>query len=380
MSTQAFWSFADFVVGFIVLAILMYKNKGVSARLLAFSLFTLTYSSLIIFFWETQQILSVPHLSRTAPLMLYLTPPSLYLYVTFELKRHRRFHWTDLIHLAPVVLYFIDYLPFFLSNAQDKKETITILMSQPLRMLSFDEGWLFPSGFHTPARRVITLIYAVAQLKFVLNFRQTDKGSGAATSLVSWLLNLTLLNLVCSIVGFLWLLLLPPQVQWFISCLNITIILFVICVILLFKPDILYGTSVKHRRALNGGSRPQSLSPEMIFELQTKFHSFIHEQTYLSRDINIKEVADSLKTQPYILSSFINRIYGMHFNDLINQYRIDYVKDGMASKKWDLITLEAIAEEAGFNNRTTFLNAFKKFTGMTPTQFIKQTASKSNTL
>ena len=379
MSTQAFWSFADFVVGCIIVAILLYKNKGVGVRLLAFSLFTLTYSSLLIFFWETRQILSIPHLSRTAPLLLYLTPPSFYLYVIFELKGSRRFQWTDLIHVAPAFLYVVDYLPFLLSSAHDKREILTVLTNQPPRLLAFDEGWLLPSGFHTPARRAITLIYAAAQLIFVLKFRRTNKGSVPASGLINWLLNLTVLNVVCSVVAFLWLLWLPTSMQWFIACLNVTVILFVVCVILLFKPDILYGKNGRHRSAPNGGSRPQTLSPEMIFELQTRFQSFIQEQSYLRRDINIKEVADSLKTQPYILSSFINRIYGMHFNELINQYRIDYVKEGMAGKKWDMITLEAISEKAGFSNRTSFLNAFKKFTGMTPTQFIKQTRSKTKT-
>jgi len=35
------------------------------------------------------------------------------------------------------------------------------------------------------------------------------------------------------------------------------------------------------------------------------------------------------------------------------------------------LTLETIAEKAGFNNRVTFLTAFKKFTGTTPSQYIK---------
>ena len=61
----------------------------------------------------------------------------------------------------------------------------------------------------------------------------------------------------------------------------------------------------------------------------------------------------------------------MHFNDVINLHRIKYIEDGLANNKWESLTLEAIAEKAGFNNRITFLTAFKKFTGATPTQYIK---------
>ncbi|HEY5970304.1 MAG TPA: AraC family transcriptional regulator, partial [Chitinophagaceae bacterium] len=33
--------------------------------------------------------------------------------------------------------------------------------------------------------------------------------------------------------------------------------------------------------------------------------------------------------------------------------------------------LESIAEESGFNNRNTFTSAFKKATGLNPSEFIK---------
>ena len=65
----------------------------------------------------------------------------------------------------------------------------------------------------------------------------------------------------------------------------------------------------------------------------------------------------------------------MHFNDVINLHRIKYIEEGLTNKEWETLTLEAIAGKAGFNNRITFLSAFKKFTGITPTQYIKKLRS-----
>jgi len=96
----------------------------------------------------------------------------------------------------------------------------------------------------------------------------------------------------------------------------------------------------------------------------------MEKRLYLERNIKLQTVAEQLGVQPYILSAYINQIYRMRFNDLVNWCRIQYIKDGLIKGKWTMLTLEAVAEEAGFNNRTTFLAAFKRFTGVTPTGFV----------
>jgi AraC-like DNA-binding protein len=37
---------------------------------------------------------------------------------------------------------------------------------------------------------------------------------------------------------------------------------------------------------------------------------------------------------------------------------------------YDNLTLQAVAEMSGFGNRATFINAFKKYTGVTPSYFL----------
>ena len=95
------------------------------------------------------------------------------------------------------------------------------------------------------------------------------------------------------------------------------------------------------------------------------------KEFYLNSDVDRKEVARYLKVEPHIFSAFISQAYEANFNDVINRYRIKYVEEGLKNERWNELTLEAIAEKAGFNNRVTFLTAFKKFTGTTPTQYIK---------
>ena len=45
---------------------------------------------------------------------------------------------------------------------------------------------------------------------------------------------------------------------------------------------------------------------------------------------------------------------------------------------WQQLTLEGIAKLAGFNSRTTFFNAIKKATGLTPSEFMSEISKEDS--
>ena len=161
------------------------------------------------------------------------------------------------------------------------------------------------------------------------------------------------------------------------------VVFFTISLILFSEPYLLYGRYFNATYSGNENNkkhRQLNLPEEKIRELHQLFEAYVAKQYYLHQYTSLKNVADHLNTQPYVLSTFINQVYHMHFNDVINLHRIKYIEDGLKNEKWESLTLEAIAGKAGFNNRITFLTAFKKFTGFTPTQYIKgiHSAKKEN--
>ena len=66
-----------------------------------------------------------------------------------------------------------------------------------------------------------------------------------------------------------------------------------------------------------------------------------------------------------------------NFFDFINGYRIKEAKRLLVDPKGELLTILAIAEEVGFNSKSSFNTAFKKITGMTPTEY-KKSVSLNN--
>ena len=71
------------------------------------------------------------------------------------------------------------------------------------------------------------------------------------------------------------------------------------------------------------------------------------------------------------LSQLINKHYRNGFNDFINKLRIENAKAMLLDQTYNRYTINAIALESGFNTKSNFYIAFKKFMEMTPSQFRK---------
>ncbi|TAI48529.1 AraC family transcriptional regulator [Flagellimonas allohymeniacidonis] len=93
----------------------------------------------------------------------------------------------------------------------------------------------------------------------------------------------------------------------------------------------------------------------------------IDEQVYMNPEIRLKDLAGKMDISTHHLSQIINENYESSFFDFINKHRIKMAKKRIAENPSRLLI--DIAFECGFNNKTSFVNAFKKFEKMTPSKF-----------
>ncbi len=93
------------------------------------------------------------------------------------------------------------------------------------------------------------------------------------------------------------------------------------------------------------------------------------EQVFLNPDINLKTVANQLNIPPRILSQIINEKLNQNFYDFINSYRIEHAKHLLKNPVDDRMTISQVLYASGFNSKSSFNTAFKKFTGITPSQY-----------
>jgi len=93
------------------------------------------------------------------------------------------------------------------------------------------------------------------------------------------------------------------------------------------------------------------------------------EKPYLKNELTIYQLARMLSTNTNYLSVVINNDFEYSFVSFINSYRINEAKQLLINKDYGQYTIEAISEEVGFNSKSAFNRAFKKFTHQTPSEF-----------
>ena len=111
-------------------------------------------------------------------------------------------------------------------------------------------------------------------------------------------------------------------------------------------------------------------------KLFQKISTYIVEQKkYLDPYLGLDSLAEDLNVSSGHLSFLINTYSDHNFSDFINELRIEQVKKLIMEKEYIDYTIVSIGLESGFNSKSTFYSAFKKFTNLSPTQYKKEYAA-----
>lgn len=92
---------------------------------------------------------------------------------------------------------------------------------------------------------------------------------------------------------------------------------------------------------------------------------------YTNKSLKIADLADVAKTSSHALSYVFNQYMQKSYYDYINEYRVEEFKSAILKDKYSKYTLEALSEHCGFSSRASFFRSFKKVTGITPNEYIK---------
>jgi AraC-like DNA-binding protein len=114
--------------------------------------------------------------------------------------------------------------------------------------------------------------------------------------------------------------------------------------------------------------KSSNVSQEMQSQLLDKLQQIMsNEKPFLKTEFSLPDLAQHLGTSVHTLSQAINEGLGKSFFEMVAEYRVTEAKKLL--KDQPNIKVEEIAEQVGYNSKSSFNNAFKKITGSTPSEF-----------
>ena len=115
-----------------------------------------------------------------------------------------------------------------------------------------------------------------------------------------------------------------------------------------------------------------TLSEAELLQWKSRLEQLMQaQQPYLEPELTLSDLATRLKTNVSVVSMVINTAFAKNFNDYINEQRVNAFQQRAKSTDWSHLTLLGIAFDSGFNSKTTFNRAFKKHTGLSPTEWMR---------
>lgn len=99
---------------------------------------------------------------------------------------------------------------------------------------------------------------------------------------------------------------------------------------------------------------------------------FYSNYYFLQSNASLDDFALKLNHTKTEVLAFLKFQTNDSFIELLNRNRIKYFKELLKSNRQDSFTIEALSEMAGFNNRQSMYNAFKKLEGRSPSDYINK--------
>lgn len=377
--------------------------------MLAISLFFICYTLLINQIILTGYIVRVPHFSKTAMISGYLVMPFLFVYIRNTFYPGKLWNKKDWWLLAPVIFYIIDLLPFFLLSGQEKAKILPSIFTNAHIRMRIDEGWITPFWVH------YVLMYGMAAMLWVITIKmivQNHRMEGDTISrtnkpLFGMIIMLAISYAIMTFPGLFGAVLGTEWFNQYFIAFSLAIPLLGVAIFLAFSPQVLYGFVYKPSYLIAAAETRPKEEPKKVLvsgnnqsvELPVNEPSTIQKQAdedrwemeiiyaridqymnekkpFLIKSLSIHDLSLETEVPVYTISKVINSLKGLNFNKWLNQYRISYFIKLYQIPGNHQLTLEALAQKAGFVSRVTFIKNFKDEMNETPSHFIKSRFKK----
>jgi AraC-like DNA-binding protein len=400
---------------FLPLLILIY-NKGfktINRFLAGFFFFCSLYllESFVFFYSDSRTI--VAFFTHTHA-FFYLIGPFSFFYVRGLLRDNSRLSKTDLLHFVPFLVFFIGFIPYLVKSWSYKLMVADNILSEGWDMAQFHLNVLIPHKVDQGLNVIQVYFYAIALWYLLWKYKRKSTSRIYKVPqfklIRNWLFIFTFIISVIAInftvaMANMWL---YDDKSVFLqkagfALLFASIVYVAMNMAVMFFPHIMYGLPIEvkenEEEAKEEGAtdhpgirpapvetdiettasasknlikeKPLLFSDEYIAVIESALQDCIAQKGFTDVDFTLTSLTADSKLAPHHLTYYFNQTLNNSFTNWRNQLRIEYALELINHNETDNYTLEAIGKRAGFSSYSTFVRAFKLFTGNTPTEYAK---------
>lgn len=363
----------------ILLAIVfLFHKKGLQNMMLGVVLVTISLALFLAYLQLNIDFRKNSYLIKTNLTLSLIFMPVLYLYLQLLTGSIHKITKSQIKYFIPFLIIFIYNIPFYFGNVSNKIEYYTrVDLNGNLTLFDKAED-VFVNGF--------VFLFSILAIIEVRNYkkRALNVFSDLQKARIKWIFFLAFAMLFLSSMAFFLLIIqfiFPGEVSPafnFITAIGSTTLIFFIAYIALINPNI-FTTISSEVGAL---TKPDT-NKIVKRDKETVIHQNVlnkinflitEDKIYKNPELTLSELAQKVDAPAYLVSKVISTTMKTNFFTLINNFRIEEVKKELIIRNGKGIM--EIAYESGFNSKSTFYEVFKKSTGLSPSEFIKQNTSK----
>ncbi|MBU3914921.1 helix-turn-helix domain-containing protein [bacterium] len=371
-------------------------NRFLALFLIAFSVQIFDY-----IYVYTQSYIAFPHALYLSDFFILAVPYLFYRYVKSLTHRKLRFSWKELFHFLPSIVYLINAIPFYLQSTEYK---IQYKLHYPQQS--------FPvtvpiDNVTVGAASALGLVYLVLSLIKIQRFRAGLKKVFSSIEAIQlrWLINLISGLSIILVIAIYYFFINHPRETDIVIPFSMMMLMCVVGYMGFRQPEIFTSNQLEQvsrevpdqpanldEPSSDTSDLHKTISEPSLQESGTKYQRsslkdhqakqhveqllelMEKERIYRESDLNLLILSNQMGISTHHLSQILNEYLKQNFFDFVNKYRIEEAKSLMLDDEYSGNLLD-IVFQTGFNSKSSFYNAFKKYTDMTPTQFKRSSLS-----
>jgi AraC-like DNA-binding protein len=331
-------------------------------------------------------------------MLIHFTPfylllgPFFYFYVRSLLIDDHRLLKKDYLHFLPALIILINIFPYIFKGVEYKLAYATKVIENTANFINFD--YLFiPAGINFIFRPIHALVYVAISIALIFKNRLNLKNNNMQQSLIyKWLLLLISISVVLYLSFLVFTIISYTTLDYNLAFSQASYILYltiggliVLNFSLLFFPNILYGLpqldyALKKQKKITleevdeekKVTKSFEISDEKLLLLKLKIDNYLGSRPYLKSNFNLTVMSADTDIPVHHLSYYFNEQMNINFNTWKNDLKVNYVIELIKKGSYENLTLDALSKQAGFGSRSSFINAFKQKTGLTPSEYLQE--------